>query len=119
MLERLDVSRISIHEDARSHREPSVSRCRHRVVQSSALRLRSYQVENTYVIYRLGYDYGVGVKTSTGDRMQLGVVGNIETVGGGGRGGSGGLQYVRIERTSDLEKALGISADVSGSVGLF
>ena len=75
-------------------------------------------MDNTFVQYQFGYDYGIGVKSSTGGRMQLGAVGNPTPVKDAA-GGSGGFQMIKIEQTSDLEDHLGISADASGGVGLF
>ena len=75
-------------------------------------------MDNTFVQYQFGYDYGIGVKSSTGGRMQLGATGNPTPVKDAA-GGSGGFKMLKIEQTSELEDHLGISADASGGVGLF
>ena len=75
-------------------------------------------MENAFVPYQFGYDYGIGVKGSTGGRMQLGAKGTPSQVQGAS-GGSGGFQMIQITQTSELEDHLGISADASGGVGLF
>ena len=75
-------------------------------------------MDNAFVPYQFGYDYGIGVKSSTGGRMQLGAKGAPTQVQGAS-GGSGGFQMIQITQTSELEDHLGISADASGGVGLF
>jgi len=75
-------------------------------------------MQNTFVPYRFGYDFGIGVDGATGDRMQLGAAGDRVPVEGGS-GGSGDFQMLRVETMSDLEEHLGISADASGGIGLF
>jgi hypothetical protein len=75
-------------------------------------------MENAFVPYQFGYDYGIGVKSSTGGRMQLGATGTPAQVKDAS-GGSGGFQMIKITQTSDLEDHLGISADASAGVGLF
>jgi hypothetical protein len=75
-------------------------------------------MENAFVPYQFGYDYGIGVKSATGGRMQLGAKGAPSQVKDAS-GGSGGFQMLQIRQTSELEDHLGISADASGGVGLF
>ncbi|HVO63747.1 MAG TPA: hypothetical protein VMT53_22680 [Terriglobales bacterium] len=75
-------------------------------------------MDNAFVPYQFGYDYGIGVKSATGGRMQMGAKGSPTPIQGAS-GGSGGFQMVQILQTSELEDHLGISADASGGVGLF
>ena len=75
-------------------------------------------MENAFVPYQFGYDYGIGVKSATGGRMQHGAKGTPSQVQGAS-GGSGSFQMLQFRQTSDLEDHLGISADASGGVGLF
>lgn len=75
-------------------------------------------MDNAFVPYRWGYDYGVGVNSASGDRMQQGVEGTPAPVANAS-GGSGTFQIASIASTSELEDHLGISADASGGVGLF
>ena len=75
-------------------------------------------MDNQVVPYRIGYDYGIGVNSATGGRMQQAVEGKPVPVTDA-PGGSGVFQIKRIDSTSDLEDQLGISADASGGVGLF
>lgn len=75
-------------------------------------------MENALVAYKEGHDFGMGIKSSTGGRMQLGATGAVTQIAGGS-GGSGSFQMTRIQTTSELESHLGISADASGGVGLF
>jgi len=70
------------------------------------------------VLYRNGYDIGIGVAMATGSPMALGAKGEV-TPPQIGTGGSGSFTFRRIDKTEDLEKELGISADVSGGIGLF
>jgi hypothetical protein len=72
----------------------------------------------THVPYREGYTYGMGVVASTGLRASLGVIGEPSSIPGAS-GGSSDLLISKIETTSQLEEALGISAEASGGVGLF
>jgi len=71
-----------------------------------------------YTAYREGYEYGMGVFTAKGFRAGLAVEGEVSGVQNA-VGGSGKLTILRIETTEKLEKALGISAEASGGVGLF
>lgn len=75
-------------------------------------------MDNVVVPYQEGHAFGMGIKSATGGRMQLGVVGTVSQVAGAS-GGSGSFQMTEIRTTEELESHLGISADVSGGVGLF
>jgi hypothetical protein len=75
-------------------------------------------MDNVIVPYQEGHAFGMGIKSATGGRMQLGVVGAVTQIGGAS-GGSGSFQMTRIQTTEELESHLGISADASGGVGLF
>jgi hypothetical protein len=75
-------------------------------------------MDNVVVPYQEGHAFGMGIKSATGGRMQLGVVGAVTQIAGAS-GGSGSFQMTRIQSTSELEDHLGISADASGGVGLF
>jgi hypothetical protein len=75
-------------------------------------------MENVEVPYQDGHAFGIGVKSATGGRRGLGVVGSVSQIPGAS-GGSGGFQWTSIQTTSDMEDQLGISADASGGVGLF
>lgn len=70
------------------------------------------------VLYRNGYDIGIGVAMATGSPMALGAKGEV-TPPRIGTGGSGSFTFRRLDTTEELEKELGISADVSGGIGLF
>ena len=74
--------------------------------------------ETQEVLYRKGYDIGIGVAMSTGSPMALGAKGEV-TPPQIGTGGSGSFTFRRIDTTEELQKELGISADVSGGIGLF
>jgi hypothetical protein len=74
-----------------------------------------HQVE---VPYRHGYEYGMGVDSASGSPMGCAIVGTPTNVRDA-PGGSGSFLFTRVETTSDLEEHLGISADLSGGVGLF
>lgn len=76
-------------------------------------------MNNILVSYQFGYGFGIGVAQATGDARGLGATGAIESVGPNLDGGDGSFELVRITSTSELEDHLGISASVSGSVGLF
>jgi hypothetical protein len=65
-----------------------------------------------------GYDVGIGVAMATGSPMALGAVGEITPPVLGG-GGSGSFTFRRIDSNEALATELGISADVSGGIGLF
>jgi hypothetical protein len=75
-------------------------------------------MDNVEVPYQAGHAFGIGVKSATGGRRGLGVVGAVSQIAGAS-GGSGGFEMTRIQTTSDLEDHVGISADASGGVGLF
>jgi len=75
-------------------------------------------MENVEVPYQDGHAFGIGVKSATGGRRGLGVVGGVSQIPGAS-GGSGGFQWTSVQTTSDMEDQLGISADASGGVGLF
>jgi hypothetical protein len=75
-------------------------------------------MDNVEVPYQDGHAFGIGVKSATGGRRGLGVVGTVSQIPGAS-GGSGGFLMTRIQTTSDMEDELGISADASGGVGLF
>lgn len=75
-------------------------------------------MDNVEVPYQIGHAFGMGVKSATGGRRGLGVVGAVSQIAGAS-GGSGGFEMTRIQTTSDLEDHVGISADASGGVGLF
>jgi len=70
------------------------------------------------VLFRNGYDIGIGVAMATGSPMALGATGAV-TPPAVGTGGSGSFTFRRIETTGDLETELGIGADVSAGIGLF
>jgi hypothetical protein len=70
------------------------------------------------VIYRNEYDIGIGVAMATGSPMALGAQGDV-TPPQLGTGGGGSFLFRRIDTTEELQKELGISADVSGGIGLF
>jgi hypothetical protein len=75
-------------------------------------------MDNVVVPYQEGHAFGMGIKSASGGRMQLGVVGAVTQIAGAS-GGSGSLEMTKIQNTSELEDHLGISADASGGVGLF
>jgi hypothetical protein len=70
------------------------------------------------VLFRNGYDIGIGVAMATGSPMALGATGAV-TPPEVGTGGSGSFTFRRIETTGELETELGIGADVSAGIGLF
>jgi hypothetical protein len=70
------------------------------------------------VLYRNGYDIGIGVAMATGSPMALGVRGDV-TPPQIGTGGAGSFTFRRIETTENLEKELDIGAEASGGIGLF
>lgn len=70
------------------------------------------------VVFREGYDIGIGVAMATGSPVALGATGPI-TAPSVGTGGSGSFVFRRINSTEELETELGIGADVSTGIGLF
>lgn len=70
------------------------------------------------VLIRNGYDIGIGVASTTGSPMALGVEGTV-TPPQIGTGGSGSFTFRRIDQNQDLETELGIGADASAGIGLF
>jgi hypothetical protein len=75
-------------------------------------------MDQVEVTYRKGYQFGMGVKSASGSPMAEGVVGTPTPVQGA-PGASGRFQMSKVQTTEEMESHLGISADVSGSVGLF
>jgi hypothetical protein len=80
--------------------------------------LREHYMDQIEVAYRKGFEFGMGVKASTGSPLGQGVVGD-ETPVKDAIGGKGTFQMTRIQSTEELESHLGISAEVSGGIGLF
>jgi len=75
-------------------------------------------MDQVLVPYVDGYDYGIGVRSATASPVAPGVEGTPEPV----RGASGStvsFSLHRVQTTDDLERYLGVSADVSGGIGLF
>jgi hypothetical protein len=70
------------------------------------------------VLIRNGYDIGIGVTSTTGSPMALGVTGAV-TPPQIGLGGSGSFTFRRIDLNQDLETELNIGADASAGIGLF
>jgi hypothetical protein len=70
------------------------------------------------VLFRNGYDIGIGVASATGSPMALGATGAV-TPPQVGTGGSGSFTFRRVDSTEDLATELGIGADVSAGIGLF
>jgi hypothetical protein len=65
-----------------------------------------------------GYDIGIGVAMASGSPMALGAIGEVTAPEVGG-GGSGTFTFRRIDSNETLATELGISAEVSGGIGLF
>ena len=62
--------------------------------------------------YTRGYDYGIGVNLSTGGPKNLAVTGAVTGVEGN-PGASYGFEVTRIRSTSEIEQALGVSANAN------
>jgi hypothetical protein len=75
-------------------------------------------LQQVEVTMRNGYDIGIGVAAGTGSPLALGATGEV-TAPLLGTGATSSFSFRRIDTTEELATELGISADVSGGVGLF
>jgi hypothetical protein len=75
-------------------------------------------MQQQQVLFRNGYDIGIGVAAGTGSPMALGATGAV-TAPQVGTGGSGSFTFRRIQSNEDLATELGIGADISAGIGVF
>ncbi|MBV8452123.1 MAG: PASTA domain-containing protein [Deltaproteobacteria bacterium] len=75
-------------------------------------------LDQVMVPYWRGFNYGIGVRSATAGPLALAVEGALSSVTGAA-GGTATFHLSRVQTTDDIETSLGISADVSGGVGLF
>ena len=75
-------------------------------------------MDQVLVPHLRGYDYGIGVRSATASPVALGVKGTPEPPKGAS-GSTVSFSLHRAQTTDDLERYLGVSADVSGGIGLF
>ena len=71
------------------------------------------------VDYRFGFDYGTGVNSLTGENRGLAIKHGSPTKVSGAEGQDWDLRLNQVESTEDLHHALGLSAELDVSWGLF